>query len=228
MSLKGMLGKALIRRIEALPAVQSAKEHGERIGPVLRAARTLAYLPLGDELAKNQLSEQLPADAALEEALASIAEREDYISDRVYRLLAAVAAQTTVEPIPSRNTDLFAEEESLGRLPLEQAFQHLAGIEPDLLGLRSRAQTARTQEGHERVLPKDLDQELKRLVGGAAQRENRLLRSDLASSIAQHYMRLLLGDAQYGPADMAFFENPRKTFSVTRVLLEPRRNNRPG
>ena len=65
MTLKGRLGKAVQRRIEAMPSVQAAMARSERIAPIHQAAHRAAYSALDDEAAKDMLSEQLRADPAV-------------------------------------------------------------------------------------------------------------------------------------------------------------------
>ncbi len=215
MSLKGRLGNAVMKRIEAMPAIQAAKERSERISPAQRAAREAAYGPVDDEAAKVALGGRIGDEAeVLKEAAIHLAKRrDDYIGDRAYRLLSAAAAGTVVQSIPPERQELFTEEEAIGRMPIEQAFQRLAEIEPRLLDVERQARGAELEDRGS--LPLDVDRRLRSLVGGAAERDDELLRSNLASSIAQHYLRVLAGDSRCGSPNMPFFENPRKTFSVT-------------
>jgi hypothetical protein len=127
--------------------------------------------------------------------------------------LSAAAAGTRVQSIPPERRDLFTEEEKIGRMPILQAFQRLAEIEPRLLDVERM--TPATGVDDNGSLPPNVDRRIRSLVGGAAERDDELLRSKLASNIAQHYLRVLAGDSRCGSPDMPFFENPRKTFSVT-------------
>jgi hypothetical protein len=215
MSLKGWLGSAVMKRIEAMPAIQAAKERSERISPAQRAAKEAAYGPLDDESAKAALRERIGGEAeVLTEATIDLAKhRDDYIGDRAYRLLSAAAAGTAVQSIPPERRELFTAEEVIGTMPIEQAFQRLAEIEPRLLDIERMTRAAEVDD--KGSLPPDVDRRLRSLVGGAAERDDELLRSNLASSIAQHYLRVLVGDSRCGSPEMSFFENPRKTFSVT-------------
>jgi hypothetical protein len=215
MSLKGRLGSAVMKRIEAMPAIQAAKERSERVLPAQRAAKEAAYGPLDDEAAKVALGDRLEDEPEiLKEATIDLARRrDDYIGDRAYRLLSAATAGTAVQPIPPERQELFAGEEAIGRMPIEQAFQRLAEIEPRLLDVERQTRAAEVDD--KGSLPLDVNGRLRSLVGGAAERDDELLRCNLASSIAQHYLRVLAGDSRCGSPDMPFFENPRKTFSVT-------------
>jgi hypothetical protein len=196
MSLKGRLGSAVMKRMEAMPAIQAEKERSERISPAQRAAKQAAYGPLDDEAAKAALRERIGGEAeALREATIDLAKRrDDYIGDRAYRLLSAAAAETAVQSIPPERRELFSGEEAIGRMPIEQAFHRLAGIEPRLLDIERITRSAEVDAGGS--LPPDVDRCIRSLVGGAAERDDELLRSHLASSIAQQYLRVLAGDSR--------------------------------
>jgi hypothetical protein len=218
MSLKGRVGKAVLKRIEALPTVQAQIERAEHWKPVLRAAMDAAYSSLNDAEAKAKLRERLNAKSTVvEEVLTSLAHgRDRYIDDRAYRLLAAADAGTAVAPISPERADRFAEEESIARMPIEQAFQRLAKMEPRLFDLQREAQIAKTDnEALKRPgLPKHIEQPLKWLVGAAATSDHELLHTSLATSVAHHYLELLYGNPRLGTPTTAYFDSP-----VKRVVL---------
>jgi hypothetical protein len=170
--------------------------------------------------------------AAVKEATIDLARRrDDYIDDRAYRLLSAAAAGTAVLPIPPERTDLFAAEEKLGRLALESAFDSLAELEPRLLMMRDqvRALSPRGEDANCAPIPAHIKQQLAELFGGGAANEPELLHTSLATSIAHQYLKLLAGDARAGPADVAYFDHPRKTFVfVASGRLWGRRRTRSG
>lgn len=66
MSLKGQLGKALMRRVEAMPSVQAQRERDQRISPVRRAAIKAAYGAPDDETARLTLRMGSPSTAYFE------------------------------------------------------------------------------------------------------------------------------------------------------------------
>lgn len=215
MSLKARLGKAVQRRIAAMPSVQEGIARSKRIAPIHKAARHVAENELDDETAKARLSERLNADpAVIREATIDLSRRrDDYVDDRAYRLLSAAAAGSAVQPIPPEREDLFVAEEALGRLPLEEAFAQLAEAEPRLEDVRR--QVSSKSAGAERfecaALPAEINKELVQLIGGAARKEDELLHTSLASRIVHQYLRLLAGDSREGPATVAYFDHPRKT-----------------
>lgn len=61
------------------------------------------------------------------------------------------------------------------------------------------------------LLSKRTQQRLRELVGGAAQREDELLCTNLAGSIVHQYLRILAGDSHLGKTTESFFETPRKS-----------------
>jgi hypothetical protein len=134
--------------------------------------------------------------------------------------LSAAAAETAVQSIPPERRELFSGEEAIGRMPIEQAFHRLAGIEPRLLDIERITRSAEVDAGGS--LPPDVDRCMRSLVGGAAERDDELLRSNLASSIAQQYLRVLAGDSRSGSPDIPYFENPRKMVSVTIPIRRPK------
>jgi len=224
--LKAQLGKAVMKRVEAMPAVQAQKERSERVSPAQRAARKLAYSSQDDETAKLALAELLEVDAnVLREATIDLARRrDDYIDDRAYRLLSAAAAGTQVQPIPPERQELFAEEEAIGRMPIEQAFQRLAELEPRLIGVEHLAEgDGQDEDGDACGLPQRLRKELLGLVGGGADEHHELLRTTLATSIVNQYFLQLAGNARMGDPSVAYFDSPTKHFVASVSFGRPQR-----
>jgi hypothetical protein len=210
MSLKGQLGKAVMKRIEAMPSVRAQTERADRISPAYKAATRAAYSSLDDEAAKLVLADRLDADSkVLNEATIDLSRRrDDYIHDRAYRLLSAAVAGTPVQATPPERQDLFAEEAALGRMPIEQAFARLAEMEPRLLEVQRQVQRGRADgDAEESGLLKRLRESLGGLVGGGASRHHELLRTSLASSIAHQYMWQLTGATEFGSPTAAYFDS---------------------
>jgi hypothetical protein len=225
MGLGGRLGKAVLKRIEASPGVQERIARSERTMPVTRAARKEAYSSLDDEGAKARLSERLEAEPevfgpeVVEEALIHFGQRDDYIGDRAYRLLASAAAGAAVAPTPPERAELFEQEESIGRMPMGQAFERLAEIEPGLLDLKSRIEAVeKSGDPGNCGLPKQIREPLHRLVGGGANSDHELLHTTLATSIVHQYLRQLAGDKRVGTSDTSYFDSPIKHFAATSVI----------
>ena len=229
-SLTGRLGRAVLKRIEASPAVQGKVERSERMGPVIRAAWAAAYSPLDDGETKLKLQKQLEslgvAPQLVAEALADFGMHDGYIDDRACRLIAAVAEDAAVEPIAQGLAELFAEEEALGRLPMNLAFRRLADMEP---ALRDLEQQARSVSAGEDRLPQAITQPLRQLVGAGACTDHELLCTNLATSIAHQYLEMLAGNTRLGTADTPYFDSPRKQVIRSAMLVDrrhPKRSNR--
>lgn len=220
MSLGGQLGRAVLKRIEASPGVQERMARSERTMPVTGAAHKAAFSPLDDEAVKAKLLENLDAEPEIvEEAVAHFHRLDDYIHDRSYRLLSAIAASTAVAPAPPERAALFAQEEEIGRMPMEQAFQRLAEIEPGLVDLKIRAETLEKNDYSKGCgLPKHIKQSLHRLVGGGARSDNDLLHTTLATSIVHQYLEILAGNTRFGTPDISYFDSPIKHFVFTGAI----------
>ena len=199
MSLKGRLGGAVMKRIEALPSVQAERERSARTAPSETAARKLAHSRLDDEIASAKLRERVDASRAVlkEATIAMSKHRGDYLHDRAYRLLSAVAADGPVQPIPPERAELFAREEALGHMPIREAFALLAQSEPRLADMERRAGARSRPPDAGCQLGEDISRPLHRLVGGGAEADDELLRTSLATSIVHQYLRLL-GDEDVG------------------------------
>ena len=109
---------------------------------------------------------------------------------------------------------------------MEQAFHHLADIEPRLLDTERLSHTPIDHDGDDRI-SKEISRALRTLVGGGAERENELLRSNLASSIAHHYLWILLGEDAFGSREMSYLDAPRKIAVATMVFGKERRRGGP-
>jgi hypothetical protein len=216
------VGTAVLKRIEASPGVQAQVARSERTAPVTRAARKAAHSPLDDATVAAELGEQLDAAPSVtEEAIPQFDRRDDYINDRAYRLLKAVAAETAVEQIPPERAELFREEEALGRMPMEDAFRRLCELEPGLGNAKTQTERAATSGNSEACgLPKELREPLARLVGGGARSDRELLHSSLATSIVHQYLGILAGDQRSGAPEVSYFESPVKHVVTTGVLFD--------
>jgi hypothetical protein len=227
MGLKARVGKAVQKRIEAMPSIQAEKERSERIAPVQRAAWKAAYGAPDDASARVALRDRLQAgpDILAEATIDLSRRRDDYIHDRAYRLLSAAAADTAVQPIAPERQVLFAEEESIGRIPIEQAFQRLAELQPRLLDVKRAAEIGDPgADAEERGLPKHLRQMLHGLVGAGSSGDHDLIRTNLATSIVHQYWEQLRGRPRAGDPQTAYFDSPTKQI-VTSVAFG---RNRPG
>jgi hypothetical protein len=132
-----------------------------------------------------------------------------------------------VQPIPPERQELFAEEESIGRIPIEQAFQHLADLEPRLLDVKRQAEAPTSAEhSQECGLSKPLRQQLHGLIGGGASAEHELLHGSLATSIVHQYLGQLTGSTRFGSPALAYFDTPTKHVVMTGSFGGPRSTKR--
>ena len=185
--------------------------------PHLQAAEQLAYGSLSDEEAREQLrgrivgSEQAVLDAIEWLRL----RRDEYVGDRAYRLLLAAATDTPVRPIDPAMADQFAAERELGSLPLAEAFERLAEIEP---GLRDLAIDASPRD-------REFRKQRHELVGISARSGDPLLSSDLAASIVMLYVRARGGKDADLDVNKSYFESPKKLGVRSGTFFGPGRPN---
>jgi hypothetical protein len=219
MGLKRKLGQTIMTRIEAMPSGKATREQTERVQPVAQAAKHLAYSTLDDEAARAELLSRVTAPPELlrETAIYLSRRREDYVRDRAYRLVSAAAADGSVQPVPPERAEQFAREEALGRVSMEEAFKQLTAIEPALAAIEQQVRTGRHAAGGEgpSTISKEVQERLSKLVGGGATRDDELLRSTLAGSLAGQYLEIIAGATHLGAPSESFFETPRKSFVAT-------------
>jgi hypothetical protein len=129
-----------------------------------------------------QLAEE---DGIIHTAIKKLAEeREDYLSDRAFRLLSAVAAGSAVRPLDPALSAVFTRERALGHLPLTEAFRELGLVEPGLVELSQAAEAITDWKAEKRALTRQLGW----LAGARARSGDRLMRSDLIASLILQYL----------------------------------------
>ena len=139
MSLLSRIGRAIERRVEASPG-----------GGYVSGARDVAWSPASDEEARDELARRVGLRERLEDdqtAISDAAEhlgrkRESFVDDRAYRLFTAAMTGSAVRPIDPAVADLFRRKEELGRMPLKEAFEQLAALDPRLRDARDREATS--------------------------------------------------------------------------------------
>ena len=169
---------------------------------VIRAALGAAYSSASDDDATLRLSnETAPDPTAIREAQRFFESRRDeFINDRAYRLLVALArGDGWVPAISEANRERFDSEAHLGRLPLRDAFALLADRKPELRSLASSAATCPT--------PSDI------LLDPAGHPDS-LCESNLAVSIATQFLAIQRGQHEGDPAT-SYFALPKKTVVLT-------------
>jgi hypothetical protein len=162
-------------------------------GPIEHAAREVARENASDEEARDRLRARITDEQAARTAAEMLARlRDSYINDRAYRLLTAALDQTEVRQIDAAVREDFLREEALGRMPLEEAFEHLAQLEPGLTELVAEevdsSQASRDQQSFKRITVQTHG-----LVGIAARSGDPLMRSDIAASIVKQYVGIRSG-----------------------------------
>jgi hypothetical protein len=198
--LSRLFGEA-VKRIEASPRYQAVAEAHERTAPFESAAQGLAYSTLSDEEACARLREWIGAvDEVVQEAVESSARsRRSYAYDRAYRLLSAAADSAPVQPVDPACAALFREEENVGRLPLDQAFDLLAAREPKLAELRAEAASQATTQRPDarwKSYRERNGQVIHVLREHRRRADDPLLGTLLAQGIAMEYLRVI---ADVGP-----------------------------
>lgn len=208
MALTGRLAEFLLGRLERLPSVQETAERQKRIHPVLHAALAAAYSSQDDEEAKATLARKIDADeVSIDGALTALAKRKEYIGERAWRLLTAVRDDVRVAPTPHELTDLFAQEEALGRMSIDEAFHRLASMAPGLLEVERQLVSVQSgARSRSSGLPRTVDKALVDLLGRGALDDSELLHTDLARSIVQQYLEIANGTTALGSVDTPYFD----------------------
>ena len=130
------------------------------------------------------------------------ATRDEYLNDRAYRLLAAVADNRFVEPIAPSNAQRFSQEMRLGQMPLAEAFAQLAVGEPRI------AKLALVGPGADRMSSFPLAA----ILGPIGDTDEELGRSRLALSVAHQYLAVRRGEIDVDES-VPYFAAPVKVAS---------------
>jgi hypothetical protein len=231
-SLLSRIGRLAARRVQNDPAFREQLEQRERQkhgAPYWKAAREVAYSSLSDEQALEELRSVIGSDErALAGAIESLADRRsDFLADRQFRLLTAIAENAPVRPIDPALAVLFKQEEELGRLPLAQAFQRLTELEPGLGTLDNAGSELPDARGKapENAPAGTSSEEIKRLVGIRARSGNALLMSDISASIVKQYVAIRSGRTR-ADLDTPYFDAPRaRSFSSSTAVPRPHVQN---
>lgn len=172
----------MCRKAIRSPEARAQLDLIRRADPIVRAARDLAYEPISDVEARDRLGARIGDAEAAREAIEMLSVgRDSFVKDRAYRLLTAAVGREDVRPIDPAVREAFQREEALGRMPLNEAFAHLAELEPDL-----------TQAAEAEPLIGRSDR-MRELVGLQARSGDPLLRSDVAASVVSQYVGIRKG-----------------------------------
>jgi hypothetical protein len=210
--LTAWLARVVSRRIENVPRFRHEIDRRKRMIQVCIEAEKAAYCSLDDLEAKAMLVRHLNTDSAsIDGALAILARRSGYISNRALRLLSAVDSDSPMASVPQDRAKLFAQEKRLGEMPLKEAFSRLAELEPHLLDVERQISNVPVREvDRASSLPSQVNQSLIKLVGFGAGADDALLCTDLAASIVRQYLEILRGVTVLGSVDTPYFDAPLK------------------
>lgn len=192
---------------------------------VRRAAARQARAPVEDEEARRQLEDEIfEHRAGIPDALRVLrATHGDFVTDRALRLLTAIACDAPVEPIAADNAELFRREEMLGRMAVVDAYLRLAEIEPRLhkVAFARDAPPQASNRSVKRPTDEPYGRELHTLVGPCAQHSDPLIRSELALSLASHYLSILTGKLPRAQEAEPYFSAQRRVVVRSGALTGP-------
>lgn len=168
-------------------------ERRQRAKPYARyldGACHLACSSMDDEDARRVIEQRVPFDkAGITRAVEGASRtRSDYLSDRQFRPLSAIADRGPVRPIDPFLAELFTQERELGQMRVADAFTRLAELEPRL---RSVEQEPAPPRGPDTSDYKEFKRAsraaaaytdpLRGLVGVAAKKRLPILMSDISA-----------------------------------------------
>jgi hypothetical protein len=161
--------------------------------PIRAAALRQAASDAVDDVAAAALGAEVEdRDSAAVRAIEDLGDpRDNFLYDRAYRLLTAVVDGGPVRPIDPAMADLFAAEEELGRLPLQESFASLAQTEPRLAEVEREFGARRSEFAEENSRKKVIEaigNRTESLVGFGARKQRWLLRSDITDAVVFRYL----------------------------------------
>lgn len=208
------------------------REEDRRGNVVLRATIRAAVSTDTDQEAVSHLREVVAKDRREADSAWRILQGSDlrYDMDRARRLLGAALTGREVEPPPADRLDLFDQEERLGRMPLDQAFDLLAQRRPGLREIATRAAGARgtrrakasgwsLQIGTHVIKAAPISNEAGTALSSFAGESDALAESGIARAIAKEYLMVLEGTLDRDTTTPHF--NCRKLIVQTGTLYRP-------
>jgi hypothetical protein len=169
-------------------------------------AQHQAQCSVSDGEARAALSTELNGitRATIDRELANWTTREDYVTDRAYRLLVGVRSEK-VPPIALESRERFTRDAELGHRPLPVAFARLDAIEPGLEPLGQQALKGGLEASLQAI--RGLDQ---------LRTPQSVIRDDVPFGIALNYLR----QTAAGPVDQrTYFEQTPVRHLFTRIDL---------
>jgi hypothetical protein len=186
---------------------------------VYGAATRQARRAVDDEQAKTTLGHEVYTHGdGVRKALELLRrDRTEFVSDRAYRLLDAVAREAPVDAIAADELVIFEREEELGRASVAAAFAQLAEMEPRLneVAQCSRVATLESSSHASELLAARRRQGalLRDLIGPLAQHDDPLIRSQLALSVVSHYLAIVMGELPAECRTESYFSTRRKVMA---------------
>lgn len=183
---------------------------------MVEASISVARSDLSDQEAVARLRNLMESNKAVgERAIERLGrQRDTYVRDRAFRLAEAAARDVEVQALAADQRELFDKERELGSMALEDAFEWLVSIVPELDELRRSVREAAPGEWLSPRL-----HEARELLGPDSQSLDQLVRTRLASIIAMNYLSVLSGDERRGDMNTPYFviaEQPRRVVLVDR------------
>jgi hypothetical protein len=189
-------GRALDYVAKHPPSSPEARERLETVKaavPIRAAALRQAASAAEDDVAAAALSGEVEdRGSAAQRAIEDLGHpRDNFLYDRAYRLLTAVVHGGPVRRIDPAMANLFAAEEQLGRLPLQEAFASLTRTEPRLAEVEHEFRARRSEfapdDAFKQVI-ETISNRRESLVGFGARKQPWLLRSDITEAVVIRYL----------------------------------------
>ena len=195
-------GRAAWQRILQSPQMQESQRQYGLANPVVTVARRLAGSPASDEELAIRMRGRANDPEAVEFALRELQPRRaDFLDDRAYRILQAVATGRPVAPVDPASEENFRVQERLARLPLKDAFAALAELAPGLRQLEGlvvdggwRADAADPEMGADAYVSQRVDEILESSDASSAP----AVGSVVARTIASLYLMIISGGLPVG------------------------------
>ncbi len=203
------LGISIIRQL-ARPRDSRADERHAMAEECRSAARST----LTDQEAVEGLCDTLQQNNVLAESVVNALShsRYSYVDDRAFRLAKAALSGGAVQAMYPGQRRLFEKERNLGRMPIEEAFEWLVQIVPELDEVRRAVKS----QGRP-IVPRF--KEVDKLLGPDSLSSDELVRTRLAALVARRYLGALVGNTERGDMQTPYFvsaERPMMTMLIDR------------
>jgi hypothetical protein len=179
--------RGFVRALWPLLSDQAGREL-KKMGQVRPELMRAVYSHLSDEEAADRLRGVVRSDPPGARAtLAYVTRIRDgsceYETDRAYRVLRAAMSGASPEPVSPGKAELFERQRELGWSSLDEAFDQLADAVPEL------AEVAQTVDSEPSA--SDWIKLVENVIGPRSPRDDPLLRSSLALTVAARYLGVI-------------------------------------